>query len=388
MKNIGIIAEYNPMHLGHIHQIKAIKEKYPQSNIIVLMSGSFVQRGEPSILNKFDKAEIAIKNGVDLVLEMPSIISLQSADYFAYYSTMILNKLNILDYLSFGVESKDFTSLIENFEAIYLNTHMIENKLKTYIDQGLSYKHSYIRSLDELGIDSSFMKEPNNTLAFNYYKSLRELKSNINILPVFRNDNGYNSDKVSDKNYQSATTIRKLVQENKDFSAYVPLESKIKLEKSIKYSLDNYSDLFYYKSFIVQKDPSQIAGYEPGILNLLNKNFDKTLSETIDLSHNKRHSKARLRRFIFNYLLDITTEDVNSLDKINYIRPLAFNDKGRQVLKEIKDNSEIVILNNFTDIKDNCNKNLVNIDMKSYKLHNIRSKQLNSLDYTHMPYIK
>lgn len=388
MKNIGIIAEYNPMHLGHIHQIKAIKEKYPQSNIIVLMSGSFVQRGEPSILNKFDKAEIAIKNGVDLVLEMPSIISLQSADYFAYYSTMILNKLNILDYLSFGVESKDFTSLIENFEAIYLNTHMIENKLKTYIDQGLSYKQSYIRSLDELGIDSSFMKEPNNTLAFNYYKSLRELKSNINILPVFRNDNGYNNDKVSDKNYQSATTIRKLVQENKDFSAYVPLESKIKLEKSIKYSLDNYSDLFYYKSFIVQKDPSQIAGYEPGILNLLNKNFDKTLSETIDLSHNKRHSKARLRRFIFNYLLDITTEDVNSLDKINYIRPLAFNDKGRQVLKEIKDNSEIVILNNFTDIKDNCNKNLVNIDMKSYKLHNIRSKQLNSLDYTHMPYIK
>ncbi|WP_297376106.1 nucleotidyltransferase family protein [uncultured Helcococcus sp.] len=388
MKNIGIIAEYNPMHLGHIHQIKAIKEKYPQSNIIVLMSGSFVQRGEPSILNKFDKAEIAVKNGVDLVLEMPSIISLQSADYFAYYSTMILNNLNILDYLSFGVESKDFTSLIENFEAIYLNTHMIENKLKTYIDQGLSYKHSYIRSLDELGIDSSFIKEPNNTLAFNYYKSLRELKSNINILPVFRNDNGYNNDKVSDKAFQSATTIRKLVQENKDFSAYVPLESKIKLEKSIKYSLDNYSDLFYYKSFIVQKDPSQIAGYEPGILNLLNKNFDKTLSETIDLSHNKRHSKARLRRFIFNYLLDITTEDVNSLDKINYIRPLAFNDKGRQVLKEIKDNSEIVILNNFTDIKDNCNKNLVNIDMKSYKLHNIRSKQLNSLDYTHMPYIK
>ena len=388
MKNIGIIAEYNPMHLGHIHQIKAIKEKYPQSNIIVLMSGSFVQRGEPSILNKFDKAEIAIKNGVDLVLEMHSIISLQSADYFAYYSTMILNKLNILDYLSFGVESKDFTSLIENFEAIYLNTHMIENKLKTYIDQGLSYKHSYIRSLDELGIDSSFIKEPNNTLAFNYYKYLRELKSNINILPVFRNDNGYNSDKVSDKNYQSASTIRKLLQGNKEFSAYVPLESKIKLEKSIKYSLDNYSDLFYYKSFIVQKDPSPIAGYEPGILNLLNKNFDKTLSETIDLSHNKRHSKARLRRFIFNYLLDITTEDVNSLDKINYIRLLAFNDKGRQVLKEIKDNSEIVILNNFTDIKDNCNKNLVDIDMKSYKLHNIRSKQLNSLDYTHMPYIK
>lgn len=388
MKNIGIIAEYNPMHLGHIHQIKAIKEIYPQSNIIVLMSGSFVQRGEPSILNKFDKAEIAVKKGVDLVLEMPNTVSLQSADYFAYYSTMILNKLNILDYLSFGVESKDFTSLIANFEDIYLNTHMIENKLKTYIDQGLSYKQSYIRSLDELGIDSSFMKQPNNTLAFNYYKSLRELKSNINVLPIFRNDNGYNNDKVSDKTFQSASTIRKLVQENKDISAYVPLESKIKLEKSPKYYLDDYSDLFYYKSLIIQKDPSPIAGYEPGILNLLKNNFGKTLSETVDLSHNKRHSKARLRRFIFNYLLDITTEDVNSLDKINYIRPLAFNDKGRKVLKEIKDNSDILILNNFTDIKDNCIENLVNIDMKSYKLHNIRSRQLNRLDYTYMPYIK
>ncbi|WP_311487816.1 nucleotidyltransferase family protein [uncultured Helcococcus sp.] len=388
MKNIGIIAEYNPMHLGHIHQIKVIKEKYPQSNIIVLMSGSFVQRGEPSILNKFDKAEIAIKNGVDLVLEMPNIVSLQSADYFAYYSTMILNKLNILDYLSFGVESKDFTNLIANFEAIYLNTHMIEDKLKTYLDQGLSYKQSYIRSLDELAIDSSFMKEPNNTLAFNYYKSLRELKSNINVLPIFRNDNGYNNDEISAKNFQSATTIRKLVHENKDISAYVPLESKIKLEKSPKYHLDDYSDLFYYKSFIIQKDPSPIAGYEPGILNLLNKNFDKTLSEAVDLSHNKRHSKARLRRFIFNYLLDITNEDINSLDKINYIRPIAFNDKGRQVLKEIKDKSDIAMLNNFTDIKDNCNKNLVDIDMKSYKLHNIRSKQLNSLDYTHIAYIK
>lgn len=388
MKNIGIISEYNPMHLGHIHQIKAIKEKYPQSNIIVLMSGSFVQRGEPSILNKFDKAEIAVKNGVDLVLEMPSIISLQSADYFAYYSTMILNNLNILDYLSFGVESEDFTSLLTNFEAIYLNNHMIENEIQTYLDQGFSYKQSYIRSLEKLGIDSSFMKEPNNTLAFNYYKSLRELKSTINILPIFRNDNGYNNDEVADKNFQSASTIRKLVEENKDISAYVPLESKIKLEKSPKYHLDDYSDLFYYKSFISQKDPSLIAGYEPGLLNLLNKNYDETLSDSIDLSHNKRHSKARLRRFIFNYLLDITTDDIDSLDKINYIRPLAFNDKGRQVLKEIKDKSDIVIVNKFTDIKDNCNKNLVNIDIKSYKLHNIRSKQLNSLDYTHMPYIK
>lgn len=384
MRNIAIICEYNPMHNGHIYQIKKIKEEFPNSNIIILMSSSFVQRGEPSILNKFDKAEIAIKNGVDLVLEMPTIISLQSADFFAHYSVKILNMLKIVDYISFGIED-DIKVFKKIYKEIQENKLLIDELIKTGINNGFSYKKSFINALDKLNINSSLFEKPNNTLAFQYISSLKKLNSNIKIFPIKRCDGGYNKKEIDNFEFQSATTLRNLIIKNEDISHFVPIEVLKKISNYKFYNLNNYSNIFYYTANIEKRCPKNIAGYENGMLNLINKNFKNSLSESIELSHNKRYSISRLKRFIFNYLLNITNEDIKKLNNLSYIRPLAFNKNGTQILKAIKENSKIEIINNIANLKDNI---FIEIDKKAYILHNICCKEKISLDYTYMPFQK
>lgn len=387
MKNIAIICEYNPMHNGHIHQINEIKKIYPNSRIIALMSGSFVQRGEVSILNKFDKAEIAIKNGIDLVIEIPNIISLQSADYFSHYCVKIIDELNIVDYISFGIED-DINKFNSNINSILFNEDKIFDLQKKYIDNGESYKKSFIMALDDLQIDSSILKKPNNTLAFLYIKALKKLKSSINILPIQRHDGGYESDKLDNFIFQSASTIRNEFKNNSDISKFVPIETFNKLKTSKLVEIDDYSNIFYYKSMIEKKSPKDIAGYENGILNLLLNNFNGNLIESIHKSHNRRYSITRLNRFIFNYLLDITNDDIKSLNNINYILPLKFNKIGTSILRDIKENSIIEIINDIVKYTEDIeNQRYLDIDIKAYKLANFYDFNILNRLYKEIPYV-
>lgn len=389
MKNIAIICEYNPMHNGHIHQINKIKEKFPNSSIIALMSGSFVQRGTPAIIDKFDRSEIACINGVDLVIEMPSIISLQSADLFSYHSINILSKLGNIDYISFGIESNEdiFNEIID---FLVKDEEKINNLQKEYIQKGLSYKNSYNKAIKKINDKYyNFITEPNYTLAIQYVLSLKKLNSKIKYLPIYRNDGGYNNKELDLYKFQSASTIRKLISDDKDYMQYVPKDIKRYIDKDNIPTLDDYNNIFIYKSQIEKINPSNIAGYEDGILNLLIKNQSNNLEETISKSKNKRHSISRLQRFILNYLLGITNHDINILDNISYIRPLKFNDKGRYIINKLKDNDSIKILNkiNYTKDLDSINNRILDIDKKAYQLRNINNIKMLEKDYTDKPYM-
>lgn len=390
MKNIGIVAEYNPIHNGHIYQIDKIKSKFKDSNIIVIMSGNYVQRGEPAILDKFDRASLAIKYGADLVIQLPTIASLQSADLFAFTAVNILNKMNIIDYISFGVESDNIDDFNRMVDFQIHNEKKIYELQKKYIQNGESYKVAYEKAINELNpANSKNISKPNNTLAIQYIKALKKLNSNIKYYPIIRNDGGYNSTTLDDFEFQSASTIRNLIKNDTDFTEYAPKELKDLIPNNLK-SLNDYTSILDYTINILEKDPQNIAGYETGILNLINNNLDSNIEDTIEKSHNKRYTKARLQRFVLNYLLNIDNDIVNSMKEINYIYPLKFNDNGAKLLKEIKDMEEVLIITNFNDSYNlnSINEKLFDIEIKANGLYYINDKKDKERFYTNIPFVK
>lgn len=388
MNIFAIITEYNPMHNGHIYQINSIKKRFPDSMIIILMSGSFVQRGEPSFINKYSRAFAAVNNGVDLVLEIPTIISLQSANYFTKYSIKLLNKLNILSFLSFGIEESDISGFLNSFDLYWENRHAISKIQKEYILKGNSYKVSFNKALSEFVKNSQSLSNPNNTLGFGYLKALREFDSDIIPLPVTRIDDGYHKKNISENIFQSATAIRTAVENSLDVSGFVPPDINISLKNDFLHSIDDYSSIFYQLAFVDNKAAENIAGYENGMLNLLKSNFSLNLSDMVEKSHNKRYSISRLRRFLMNYILDIDWEKISLLDFINYIRPIAFNDNGAKILNLIKNKSDVEIINKPRDITklDESNRKLFELDLKAYRLYNLKTPVENQRDFTNNPY--
>lgn len=392
MQNIAIIVEYNPMHNGHVYQIKKIKELYPESSITVIMSGTVVQRGEFSVLNKFHKAEIAINNGVDLVIEMPSIVSLQSADNFAFFNVKILDMLKIFDYIAFGVEAITPKQFYDIYNFYYNHKETIFNKSKEYIDEGLSYKVSFNKVIKEIALENNIsdyelLTHPNNTLAIKYLDALNQLNSSISPLPIIREDSGYHSLELDDSEFQSATTIRNLLQSKQDFSKYVPIDTFNSLNQSINVEIDILSSIFKYLVVVAEKSADEITGYENGLENLIINNFESNLTQTINKIHNKRYSKSRISRFILNYVLNITNNDIKNLDYINYIRPLRFNDTGASLLRQVKEMEEIIVLTKLTESYnlDDINKAIIEFDKKAYYLQNSQNEELLTLDYRNNP---
>ena len=215
MKVLGIIAEYNPMHTGHIYHIQKAKELTNSDYVIVIMSGSFTQQGNIAIIDKFARAKDAIKNGADLVIELPTIFSVSDAGSFANKAIQLLNGLNIIDSICFGAEN-DNISLFNNICDILINNDVeMWSKIKEELKQGLSFataRNNVLKnylSYEELEIISS----PNNILGIEYIKSLKTTNSNILPYAILRQNNNFNNQTLSG-NYTSSTSIRKSLENN------------------------------------------------------------------------------------------------------------------------------------------------------------------------------
>ena len=234
MVNIGIIAEYNPFHNGHLYHINKIKEKFPDSRIILVMSGNFTQRADASIINKWDKTKICLNNNIDLVIELPFEFSCQSADIFAYGACNILNYLKV-DYLVFGSESGDINYL-KDIAKIQLKDEY-EKLVKKYLDEGINYPTSLSKALTHFGYDN--VDKPNDILGISYIRELIKLKSNIIPLTIKRT-NDYNDKSLTDS-ISSATSIRENIK-TKDVKNYVPKDVYKYLKKDL-YFIEYY---FWY----------------------------------------------------------------------------------------------------------------------------------------------
>lgn len=339
MHKIGIICEYNPFHNGHLYQIKKIKETYKDSLIIVCLSSCFMQRGEASILNKWDKTRLAIESGVDLVLELPFAFATQYQDIFAKGALTILNHLKI-DTLVFGSECNDI-ELLKNLASVQLKDDGYNHLVKRYLDLGLNYPTSLSKALFD--ISGVKLDKPNDLLALAYVKEI--IKNNYDIEPfsIRRTSDYHNSNLDSD--IVSASTIRKLLKDGVNVNNYLPYNiydylSEIDEDKYfalLKYQIINNIDC-------LDKFQTVDEGIENRIIKYINMVNSK--EELILKVKSKRYTYNKINRMFTHILTNFTKEDAKDLE-IEYLRVLGFNTRGKNYLNKIKKDIGIPIINKY-----------------------------------------
>lgn len=342
MDIVGIICEYNPFHNGHIYHLKKIKELYPNSLIILVMSGNFSQRGIPSIINKWDKTEIALNYGVDLVIELPFVFASQGADIFAKGSISILKELNA-NYLVFGSESNDSNELME-LAKLTINNKEYEKKVKYYLSLG---KYNYPTSLNLAlkDVSKKELSKPNDLLGFSYIKEIIRQKTNIKPITIQRTNEYHDINLNSD--ISSATSIRKAFLEKEEWKNQVPKETVQKMKKS-NFLLNNYFPYLKYK-IITSKDLSIYQTVDEGIENRLKKViYDSTSFENlIEKLKTKRYTYSKISRMLIHILCNFTKEQAKNQSEIEYIRILGYSKNGKEYLNKIKKDIDISLKENF-----------------------------------------
>ena len=339
-KIIGVIAEYNPFHLGHRYQIEKIKELYPNSIIIAIISTNFTQRGDISLLNKWNKTTICLNEGIDLVIELPTLYATQSADIFAYGALSILNKFKI-DTLVFGSETNDidyFTTLAN----IQINNPKYPELVKNYLSLGLNYTTAMSKALKEL--TNTKIDKPNDLLALSYIKEI--IKNNYPITPIsIKRTNDYHSNSLQNNtNIINASLIREMFLNNQDISPYIPNNTKELLYQYL--SLNNAYSLLKYNIINNENNLSTFLDIEEGLDKRILKYLD-TSHTWIDLVNNlktKRYTYNKINRTLLHLLLNIKKEDNT---KEIYLRVLGFNNKGREYLKKLKKDTNLDIFTSY-----------------------------------------
>ncbi len=328
MDAVGIVCEYNPFHNGHKYQIDKIKEMFPDDVIIACISSSFCERGEVSILNKWDKTKIALENGIDIVIELPFVFSSQSADIFSFGALKILNNMGIKK-LVFGSESNDLDT-IKKIANLQVNNKSFDSLVKLEIDKGINYPtalSNVIKKHTNYKIDS-----PNDLLAISYVKEI--IKNNYDIEPVaIKRTNNYH-DKSYNTDIISASAVRELINEEKDISKYVPWDTK----KYVIYK----PDVFKLLKYKIISDKERLNSYQTvdeGIEGRIIKNINgaNSLEELISLVKTKRYTYNKINRMFIHILTSFTKEEAKDLD-VNYIRVLGLNNSGKKYLKSINAN--------------------------------------------------
>ena len=339
-KIIGIVAEYNPFHNGHLYQIKKIREKYKDATIVVVSSSSFTQRGEISLLNKFDKTKVALNNGVDLVIELPYVYSTQSSDIFASAAIKILNYLKI-NTLCFGTE-RDNIDDIKICAQTQLNNPEYDILVKKYLNDGFNYPTALNKALKSL-VDIE-ITEPNELLALSYIKEIISNKLNIDIFNIKRT-NDYH-DIESNESIVSASNIRNKLINNIDIKDKVPSDV-YDILKNIKFN-NKYFEFLKYKinsESDLEKYLDVDEGLSTRIRNAINES--NNLEELIQNIKTKRYTYNKISRMLNHILCSFTKDERDDVKNIEYIRILGFNDTGQRHLNNIKNDLSINILNKY-----------------------------------------
>lgn len=364
MEIIGIIAEYNPFHNGHLHHIEEIKRIYPNSIIILILSGYFSERGEISVLTKRQKTIIALNNNIDLVVELPFEFATQSADCFAKGSLSLLNHLQV-NKLIFGSESNDIEQLTSQAK-VQINNQKYDALVKKYLQEGVNYPTALSNSTKDL--TGTTINTPNDLLAISYIKEI--LKNNYKITPItIKRTTNYHETNSNEK-ITSATNIRKLIKEKKDFSKTVPELSKYFIDSnSINY--DKYFQLLKYK-IITDANLKLYQTVDEGIENRLKKIIDNcnTIDELMNSIKTKRYTYNKINRMFLHILISLTKERAKK-QEINYIRILGFSKTGRTYLNKIKKNLEIPLITKV----NKSNYELLELEYTVSKFYQLLSNQ-------------
>lgn len=345
MESIGIIAEYNPFHNGHLYHLKKIKEKYKSSPIILVMTGNFTERGDVAIIDKWKRTKIALESGADLVIELPFPFATQSADYFSYGAITLLEKLNVTKVI-FGSESNNLET-IKLIAKTQNNNEDFDKLVKVYSKLGKNYPTAISLAIKDLTGEE--ITTPNDLLGVSYVKTI--LKYNYKITPeTIKRTNNYHDEELND-DISSATSLRKALKEKKDISNQIP-EYTLKYISDLHF-MEDYFQLLKYK-IITEKDLSIYNMVDEGIDKLLKKQILLSVSynDLLERLKSKRYTYNKLQRMLLHILCNFTKEDKNNFKDITYIRILGLNNTGRKYLNEIKKDLTIPLISKIKKDQD------------------------------------
>lgn len=402
---LGIVCEYNPFHNGHLYHIIQSKKMAGADYTIAIMTGNFTQRGDVSIVDKWSKAEMALLGGVDLVIELPVIYSISSAENFADGAIKILNSLKIVDNISFGTETRDINILDRIAEVLCNEPKEYQTILSHELSKGISYpkarENALMMYLNDVRRFANVLSAPNNILGVEYLKALRKSKSKMSPIGIPREGAGH-KDSIYSKNIASATAVRNLICSDKfdtlDLKRLVPLSTYSVLSEKIKkghviQGLSNFEKeiLYTFRKMSIEEIanlPDVSEGLEYKLKDAANS--CNSLNEFINIVSSKRYANTRISRILVYGLLGITKKDMQlSKSATPYIRVLGFNKNGQKLLSMISAaNPKLPIITSVKKFEEsNKNKNLAEMLAKDIWATDVytlgyQSDSWAGLDYT------
>lgn len=358
MEIIGIVAEYNPFHNGHLYQIKKIKEKYPDSILVAVVSSTFTQRGTVSILNKWTKTKIALDNHIDIIIELPFVYATQSSDIFAKGAVALLNKLKVTRII-FGTERDNLNELSLSAD-IQLNNKEYHKLVKLYLSKGLNYPTATNKALEDL--TGQVVTTPNDLLALSYIKEIKSNNYQIKYENIKRTSS-YHGTEINN-NITSASNIRKLYQENKDIDNLIPYSK----EQLYKVDMNKFLPLLKYQIFLNQDNLNKYQTVDEGIEGRIIKYITKssTYEELINNIKTKRYTYNKISRMLLHILISFTKEEAQNIN-IDYIRLLGFSPNGKHYLNKIKKELDVPLI---TGYKKNISK-VLDIELRTTKIYTL-----------------
>ncbi|WAM30732.1 nucleotidyltransferase [Caldicellulosiruptor naganoensis] len=379
MKVAGIIVEYNPFHNGHLYHLQKTKEITGADVVVAVMSGNFIQRGEPAIVNKWARTKMALLNGVDVVFELPFAYACNSAEIFAYGAISILNTLGV-DWVVFGSEVGDINLLKKIAMHLAFEEEGFKKYLKEYLKVGHSFPKARELALKKISSDNvEFL--PNNILGIEYIKWILRMDSKIEPITIKRIGSSYNDPTLGSGNLCSATAIRnninnlELIKDKMPEASYKVLIDEIESGRG-PVTIENFFKIFVYRSVIDKDFLKDQLDVKEGIENRFYKYVfsSKSAEDLLSKVKTKRYPLTRLQRIFIHSLVDSKVNQKILLSKKPYIRVLGFNDKGKNYLHTIKEKVEYITKLDSYTVKNPVYNHLLELEIKASQIHAIMYK--------------
>ncbi len=387
MNAVGIIAEYNPLHNGHIYHIEEARKIAGSDAVVVAMSGDYVQRGEPAILDKWERCRLALQNGADLVIEIPTLFCLGNAAQYASAGVNLLAAIPCLTHLAFGSESGDASSLELTAANLEKATSELNEGIAEKVKDGLSYPMARAAVYKEMFPEAAPLPEnSNDILALEYIRAARHLDNRkLEFIAVKRRGAAYN-DSACDDDFMSASGIRKAVRSGMSVLNYVPLDTAASLQDKILSYPDEWLNTLKYAVLSMSAEeidccPSGGEGLGNRIKSLIND--ASSWDELVEAVKSKRYTHTRISRLFMQIILGINRtdysidhNDLDTLCKPGYMRILGMNDRGREIISELRKSDDCIlpVLNNINKQAgelDDAGRKQLELDVHGADIYNL-----------------
>lgn len=374
MKILGVIVEYNPFHTGHLYHLEKAKELIQPDLTIAVMSGNFVQRGEVAIIDKFKRSELAIQYGVDIVLELPFVYVMQSADYFCHGAIDLLHAIGVTD-IVFGSESGHIDEFIDIAYAIEKNPYQYHQEVKNAMKKGYRYPDACNQALSLL-LNKS-ITTPNDLLGLGYVKEVIKHHYPIEMHCIQRS-NDYHEQTL--QKISSATALRLALKNKQDVQNYL-------FDMSYYQQLYDQEQFFpYLKYQITIQNADTLKKYhlvEEGIENLLKKNirYCDNYQQFVQSLTSKRYTKTRIQRMLVHILMNNTKQEIENALQVDYLRILKMNEKGQRYLHHIKKTCSYQIVTTLSKYQHPA----LDLEIKTTRLLSLIDEHINEKEIKNIP---